>query len=564
LAEFEFDKYGRWVRKDYRPQSVGSFVSRHRVATRRSSNAWQRTNDFITNIGDWLDINQEALANNLSIGFYILAWVGLIIGVIVQFFNSGFWSALFTAIIGGIFVFYAAAIGMYILMFVLRAIFFITRYIFYNIYTLLLCIAIVGGYILFSNFSNNTPNTVERTVVSHNTLPPNNIAQEKPKNTSITKTDDQRIKITKLIFGSTTADGKIVDDFGSTLYTDIKYLAPKIYFQNLESEQKKIKLDVKIFNPDGTLKSGSTSPDGFVYSWDIQLSGNRNNEQVEHLLTWGNDNGTVYQKDGTYRFEIWCAGKKIYTTNFVINKKVTPARPTTTSPTTTNSTTSNSTTTSRTPAAPAIRLTASPTAARFPSTGGTKDINISTTGTSWDVASKPDWCTVNKTGSTLAISCTESTSSRSGYVKISSGNRVVNIRVSQEAPKASPPARNETRNNPQPTPTQTNQPTPTQTNQPFRTQTNQTSKQVTYLNTDTQNLNFPASGSTQTVSVFTDGSSYEIANLPAWCSVSNKTNASFQIVCPSNSGAARSGSFTVKSGNREARISVRQETAQRR
>ncbi|MDR1330706.1 MAG: SH3 domain-containing protein [Tannerella sp.] len=148
-----YDKYGRLINPKFRSQPVTGFgPAYHSALRRRSYNTWGRINDFITDIGDWLDDNGEALANNLSFFFYAGVWVLLAVAVIVQLFTS-FWSALLIAAIGGVIVYYAATIGMVILMYVLRVFFYVARYIFYNVYTLLLSIVIIAG-ICFTNRIN--------------------------------------------------------------------------------------------------------------------------------------------------------------------------------------------------------------------------------------------------------------------------------------------------------------------------------------------------------------------------------------------------------------------------
>ena len=165
------DKYGRRINPNYQSQPISSFTSSYRSSIRRSSNVWSRINDFITNIGDWFEDNEEALANNISIGFYLLAWIGLGIGVIGQWISSGFFSALLTAVIGGVIVYYAAAIGMFVFMYVLRAIFWISRFLFYSVYTLLIAIAIIAGICFYNQ--TDTPNFVKSSVSAPAVLRPN-------------------------------------------------------------------------------------------------------------------------------------------------------------------------------------------------------------------------------------------------------------------------------------------------------------------------------------------------------------------------------------------------------
>lgn len=84
------------------------------------------------------------------------------------------------------------------------------------------------------------------------------------------------------------------------------------------------------------------------------------------------------------------------------------------------------------------------------------------------------------------------------------------------------------------------------------------SKTATYLTTSTNSLNFNSYGSTSTITVSTDGNSYEVSYLPSWCSVINKTTNFFKIVCQSNSGDTRTDWFKVKSDDKEVRINIEQ------
>ncbi len=152
----ELEKYGKLMNKNFQAQPIYSFESRQN----RNRNSWGRINEFIADIGTWVDENQKAFANNISVIFYFLVWIGLAIGVIILWISSSFWSALLTAIIGGVVVYYAAAIGMFMLMFTLRIFFFLIRYVFYNIYTLLLTLAIV----LFITFLNPINIIKDRTI----------------------------------------------------------------------------------------------------------------------------------------------------------------------------------------------------------------------------------------------------------------------------------------------------------------------------------------------------------------------------------------------------------------
>lgn len=136
----EFDRYGRIRNRHYRPQPFTGFASPTRHAY-RGGNRWERLNNFVSNIGDWFGENRENMAYNISMVGYYACWIILAIIVVINWVNEGFGTALLTAILGGIGVFYIGAIGMLISVFVLKIIFLVLRLVLYNIYTLLLTVA---------------------------------------------------------------------------------------------------------------------------------------------------------------------------------------------------------------------------------------------------------------------------------------------------------------------------------------------------------------------------------------------------------------------------------------
>ena len=121
------------------------------------------------------------------------------------------------------------------------------------------------------------------------------------------------IRITNIKFGNTDDDGNIISDYGSTLYApNILYLTPRISYEGLCSSSRSETFDVKIYKPDGSLKTSSSSPSGCTYS-DTETIYPGNNQVTFH--GWGNNNGGSYTP-GTYRFEVWHDGNFVYSTNF--------------------------------------------------------------------------------------------------------------------------------------------------------------------------------------------------------------------------------------------------------
>lgn len=134
-------------------------------------------------------------------------------------------------------------------------------------------------------------------------------------------TDDQRLAIRKVEFANTDYDGLIIDGFGSPLYSYTQYLAPRIVYDNLADDAKKIKIGIKMYTPEGELHRGNASPAGYTYMRDIDLAGKQQKNVTKNLLSWGNTEGYSYSP-GTWRYEIWCNGRLLYKTDCTIRRPV--------------------------------------------------------------------------------------------------------------------------------------------------------------------------------------------------------------------------------------------------
>jgi tetratricopeptide (TPR) repeat protein len=135
-------------------------------------------------------------------------------------------------------------------------------------------------------------------------------------NTSVAS-NKQGFTIDQIEFGNSGKSGNIIDSYGSALYAStIKYLAARIKCTNTSSVSLDTTLGVKIIKPDGTLKKGSSSPDNYTYAENITIGGNKT--EVVGLSGWGNEDGGSYDA-GTYTYEIWSDGKKIYSTAVTLN-----------------------------------------------------------------------------------------------------------------------------------------------------------------------------------------------------------------------------------------------------
>ena len=120
------------------------------------------------------------------------------------------------------------------------------------------------------------------------------------------------IRITNIKFGNTDYDGNIISNYGSTLYaSDILFLTPRISYEGLCKSSRSETFDVKIYKPDGSLITSSSSPSGFTYS-DTETIYHGNNQVT--FPGWGSNNSGSYTP-GTYRFEVWHDGNFVYSTD---------------------------------------------------------------------------------------------------------------------------------------------------------------------------------------------------------------------------------------------------------
>lgn len=118
------------------------------------------------------------------------------------------------------------------------------------------------------------------------------------------------MEISGVSFANIDKDGHIIDDYGTNLYaSEVKYLKPKVFYRGLASEEKEITVDVKIIKEDGTLETGTGSPDGYTYSYEYKVE--PGSGKFIELSGWGRNNGGAYTS-GQYKFEVWYNGSILY------------------------------------------------------------------------------------------------------------------------------------------------------------------------------------------------------------------------------------------------------------
>lgn len=126
------------------------------------------------------------------------------------------------------------------------------------------------------------------------------------------------MKISNVSFGNADKKANLISGYGETLYeNEVQYLQPQISYQGHVLSEQTATLMIRIVLPGGNMTKGSSSPLCFTTKDDVEIKPGYN---TSVLVGWGNDKGTLY-KSGTYRYEIWLNGDKIYETIFEVKKR---------------------------------------------------------------------------------------------------------------------------------------------------------------------------------------------------------------------------------------------------
>ena len=119
--------------------------------------------------------------------------------------------------------------------------------------------------------------------------------------------------INRVEIGNAYKDGDMETNYGSTIYTNrTMYLKPKVYYKGFSSGSYNLK--TKWFYPDGSLSTGTDSPDGFSQEKEYTFSEGDNSKE---LVGWGNES-MGHWRSGDYRLEIWYKDKCVYLKNFKV------------------------------------------------------------------------------------------------------------------------------------------------------------------------------------------------------------------------------------------------------
>ena len=136
------------------------------------------------------------------------------------------------------------------------------------------------------------------------------------QSTPSTSSRTNSFAITSVSFRNEDIDDNVLNAYGERLYAaDVHYLMPRIYYKSTYSSSQDWAFKYKIYKPDGTLMSGSTSPSGYTNSFEMTVNPGEN---YCGIGGWGRSGGGAYDQTGQYRFEVWRNGSRIYQQNFTL------------------------------------------------------------------------------------------------------------------------------------------------------------------------------------------------------------------------------------------------------
>lgn len=333
------------------------------------TSSWDKFKDVIEDIGDWFEDDSPEFIGPL---LHVISLIVYITYIVMAWNDNGFLGALLTGVIG----MFLLGIAYYVNVVLAKIVQWVFRFIFYNVWTLiasliigLLCLLAPSVLNIVDNSSRdkveatpveqvvqtttyycisksglkvrNAPSTsapqlgslvygeaveviqivgefakikYEQAEKEYAWVSRNYISRTMPSQPATPKAN--AISITSVKFANSDYNGYNMTNYGVQLYSDLQYLTPRVTIKPLSAE-KKCELQMKIFCPDQSLMTGATSPEGYTYSKEVTIY---KNNPVIRLPGWGSKSGDLYTP-GTYRFEIWCDGDKLYTTNIDIKSR---------------------------------------------------------------------------------------------------------------------------------------------------------------------------------------------------------------------------------------------------
>lgn len=194
--------------------------------------------------------------------------------------------------------------------------FFITLFLITTITVSVLYIEMENDYYLMNNDRNYYHDEYEKVSSSLSLLHSeiNHLKQERDnvKSTLSQISDVYPLIINDIEIANVNYNGDIQTNYGYSIYSSgTMYLQPRIKYTGLISGNRTLK--VKWYNPDGTIRKGTSSPYGFSQSESVNVC---KGDNTYVLSGWGNSSKGHWGR-GTYRIEIWyedsCLKSKTFT-----------------------------------------------------------------------------------------------------------------------------------------------------------------------------------------------------------------------------------------------------------
>jgi hypothetical protein len=131
------------------------------------------------------------------------------------------------------------------------------------------------------------------------------------------------ITITGMDFANIDRHKGVILSYGTSFETTtIKFIKPRITYNNISYSSGNIILDIKIINPDGSLVTVEDSPKGYSLSYSLDVKPSKIGEKV--LLTGiDNDYGGTFSV-GTYICEVWSNDQRLFRTTFTVTRAIPP------------------------------------------------------------------------------------------------------------------------------------------------------------------------------------------------------------------------------------------------
>lgn len=106
-------------------------------------------------------------------------------------------------------------------------------------------------------------------------------------------------------------DNKEISAYGTPIKaTDTRWVGARVKYDGILNSSRTIDITVKIYEPDGSLKRGSQSPSGCTFvTKECTINSGKNHYLV--LSGYGNATTACYTS-GTYKYEIWYNGNKLF------------------------------------------------------------------------------------------------------------------------------------------------------------------------------------------------------------------------------------------------------------